>query len=443
MELYAKILNIAMPFFLLLILLEVMLERKLGKRVFRSMDAVSSISSGMTNVIKDVLGLTVSFFTYEWMLSHLAIFEVKTTWWVYLITFIVVDFKGYWTHRWEHKINFLWNRHVIHHSSEEFNLACALRQTISTIFDYFTFLLLPAAIIGIPVEVMVVVIPIHLFLQFWYHTQLVGKMGFLEKIIVTPSHHRVHHAVNKEYLDKNLGQIFIVWDKWFGTFQQELPEVPCVYGISRPARTWNPIKINFQHFGLLARDAFYTKCWRDKFRIWFMPTGWRPKDVEKRFPVNSIGNPTSYGKFDTPASPLLKKWSWVQLLFNYSLLIFLFAFIGNIGWWNALGYGLFIIFSVFAYTDLMDGNRSAFYLETFKGVAALTFIFLTGDWFGAKASLGNWAPILVASYQVMAIMMGAFFTFWEKFSPPTPSMAIVNQPGRPTHSRQDVFPSQF
>jgi sterol desaturase/sphingolipid hydroxylase (fatty acid hydroxylase superfamily) len=120
---------------------------------------------------------------------------------------MVVDFKGYWTHRWEHKINILWNRHVIHHSSEEFNLACGLRQTVSTVFDYFTFLLLPAAIVGVPVEVIAVVAPIHLFLQFWYHTRLIGKMGWLEHVIVTPSHHRVHHAVNKVYMDKNLGQI--------------------------------------------------------------------------------------------------------------------------------------------------------------------------------------------------------------------------------------------
>lgn len=113
-------------------------------------------------------------------------------------------------------------------------------------------------------------------------------MGFLEKIIVTPSHHRVHHAINPEYIDKNYGQIFIFWDKWFGTFQKELPNVPPVYGITRPVRTWNPIKINFQHVWLLAKDAWRTKNWKDKLALWFKPTGYRPADVAAKYPVYKI-----------------------------------------------------------------------------------------------------------------------------------------------------------
>ncbi|MGG7215415.1 sterol desaturase family protein, partial [Clostridium nigeriense] len=132
-------------------------------------------------------------------------------------------------------------------SSEDFNLACALRQSISTIVKVFTIFLLPAALLGVPTNVIAIVAPLHLFAQFWYHTQHIDKMGWLEKIIVTPSHHRVHHALNPEYLDKNYGQIFIFWDKWFGTYQEELPTVKPVYGITRPVQTWNPIKINFMH----------------------------------------------------------------------------------------------------------------------------------------------------------------------------------------------------
>jgi sterol desaturase/sphingolipid hydroxylase (fatty acid hydroxylase superfamily) len=125
-------------------------------------------------------------------------------------------------------------------------------------------LLLPAALLGVPPTVIAVVAPLHLFAQFWYHTRHIGKMGFLEKIIVTPSHHRVHHAINKEYIDKNYGQIFIFWDKMFGTFQEELKEVPAVYGITRPVQTWNPLKINFLHMWLLMKDAWYTRSWKDK-----------------------------------------------------------------------------------------------------------------------------------------------------------------------------------
>ena len=127
---------------------------------------------------------------------------------------------------------FFWNRHIIHHSSEEFNLSCALRQSISTIFRFSAILMIPAALLGIPAYIFAILAPIHLFMQFWYHTRVVNKMGILEYILVTPSHHRVHHAINPEYLDKNYSQIFIIWDKMFNTFQPELDDVKPVYGDS-------------------------------------------------------------------------------------------------------------------------------------------------------------------------------------------------------------------
>jgi len=414
MEAYAQVLNYTMPIFLLLILVETLAARKLGKTVSHSLDSVSSISSGMTNVIKDVLGLTISLLTYEWLVGHLAIFEIRSTWVVYLVTFLVIDFKGYWVHRWEHKINIFWNRHVIHHSSEEFNLSCGLRQTVSTVFDYFTFLLLPAALIGVPVEVIAVVAPIHLFLQFWYHTQLIGKMGWLENILVTPSHHRVHHAINKVYMDKNFGQIFIFWDKLFGTFQEELDEERCAYGITRPARTWNPIKINFQHFFLLAKDAYYTQNWKDKLRIWYMPTGWRPADVAEKFPVEAIANPLSFEKYVTPTSTTFNMWAWTQLFFNYGLLIYLFANIQHIGLPLAFVYGGYIVASVYAYTELMDRNPRAWIYELVKSAAGLAIILWLGDWFGSGTQVGTWMTLGVGGYLVLSLVVVSYFIHWEE-----------------------------
>ncbi|HET6766081.1 MAG TPA: sterol desaturase family protein, partial [Chitinophagaceae bacterium] len=259
MELYGKLLNIAVPFFIFFFLIEKIVEWKKGLHVIRGLDSVSSFSSGMTNVVKDVLGIGVTVITYGWLVNNIAIFHIEATVLTYIIAFLVIDFQGYWVHRWCHRINFFWNYHIIHHSSEEFNLSCALRQSISNFINFFTFLLIPAALLGVPKEVIAIVAPLHLFLQYWYHTQLIGKMGFLEHIIVTPSHHRVHHAINKEYMDKNLSQIFIFWDKLFGTFQQELDDVKPVYGVTRPVKTWNPIKINFVHLWLLIKDAWRTK----------------------------------------------------------------------------------------------------------------------------------------------------------------------------------------
>ncbi|MFY9464634.1 MAG: sterol desaturase family protein, partial [Sediminibacterium sp.] len=240
METYGKILLIAMPLFLVLVVLEKWWGWRKGNETVRTMDMISSLTSGITNSTKDVLGLSIVLVSYEWMVTHLAIYHVQTSVAAYCIAFMALDLTGYMVHRIDHEINFFWNAHLIHHSSEDYNLACALRQSISTFFRLFTIFLLPAALLGVPAQVIAVVAPLHLFAQFWYHTQHINKMGWLEKIIVTPSHHRVHHAINPEYLDKNYGQIFIFWDKWFGTFQEELPYVKAVYGITRPVRTWNP-----------------------------------------------------------------------------------------------------------------------------------------------------------------------------------------------------------
>ena len=350
METYGKILLIAMPTFLALVLFEKWWGYRKGKDTVRNIDMISSLSSGVTNVTKDVLGLSIAIISYGWMVNRLAIIHIESSVALYIIAFFALDFMGYLVHRIDHEYNFFWNSHIIHHSSEEYNLACALRQSISTVFRIFTIFLLPAALLGVPVLVITVVAPIHLFAQFWYHTQHIGKMGFLEKIIVTPSHHRVHHAINKEYMDKNYGQIFIFWDKWFGSFQEELASVPPVYGITRPVRTWNPIKINFIHMGLLFRDAWNTKSIKDKLRIWLMPTGWRPADVSKRFPVYKIEDVYHFEKYTTKTSQSLMAWLWFQLIFLFLLLSYFFAHIAQIGSPGIFIYGGFIFLFVYAYS---------------------------------------------------------------------------------------------
>jgi alkylglycerol monooxygenase len=410
MEQYGKILLIAMPAFLALVLFEKWYGWYKKKDTVRTMDMLSSLSSGVTNVTKDVLGLSIALITYQWLVNRMAITHINTTWLTYLITFIVLDFAGYAVHALDHKINFFWNSHIIHHSSEEFNLACALRQSVSVFFRLFIILLLPAALLGIDAKVISIVAPLHLFAQFWYHTQHIGKMGFLEKIIVTPSHHRVHHALNKEYIDKNYGQIFIVWDKWFGTFQEELKEVPPVYGITRPVRTWNPIKINFQHMGLLVKDAWYAKSWKDKLRIWFMPTGWRPADVEKNYPVHKIEDAYNFEKYDTRSSKLLINWLWIQLLLLLLFTSYLFGNIAAIGKPDIFIYGGFIFLFVYAYAELMDGNKYAVVWELVKAVAGIGIIFYVGDWFGSNKYYAAGGYILTG-YFVVSLLVSGYFSF--------------------------------
>ena len=182
MEAYGKILLFAMPAFLFLVLFEKFYGWGKGKDTVRNMDRVSSLSSGITNVVKDVLNLSIAIISYGWLVQHLALVHVKEVWLTYVIAFFTLDFAGYWVHRLQHVVNFFWNGHIVHHSSEEFNLACALRQSISGIVKIFIVFLLPAALLGVPANVIAIVAPLHLFAQFWYHTRHIHKMGFLGRL---------------------------------------------------------------------------------------------------------------------------------------------------------------------------------------------------------------------------------------------------------------------
>jgi len=413
METYGKVLMYAIPVFLLLVIFEKWYGWKKGNDTVDVMDMISSLMSGITNVTKDVLGLSVAVISYGWMLEHLALTKIENSIWVIFISFMALDFSGYWIHRIQHKTNIFWNAHIIHHSSEEFNLACALRQSISVFFKIFTFFLLPAAFLGVPGEVIAIVAPLHLFMQFWYHTQHIGRMGWLEHFIVTPSHHRVHHAINPEYMDKNYSQIFIFWDKLFGSFQEEKKEIPPVYGITRPAATWNPIKINFQHLWLLTRDAWHAKNWSDKFRIWFMPTGWRPNDVEEKFPVYKINDVYHFEKYKPKHTKGLAFWAVIQLVLMLPYLFFLFGNIASIGSPGIFYYGLFIFLTVYALTELMDGSRYAPVWEILKGCYGIWLMIDQQGWFGAEKMSGIIPPIIF-SLQLIGIATSIYFTQLRK-----------------------------
>jgi sterol desaturase/sphingolipid hydroxylase (fatty acid hydroxylase superfamily) len=408
METYGKILIIAMPLFLLLVLLEKWYGWRKGNDTVRTMDMISSLSSGVTNSTKDVLGLSLAIISYSWLVENLTIYQVQSSWLLYVIAFLALDFAGYWVHRLAHTVNFFWNNHIVHHSSEEFNLACALRQSISVYFRIYAFLLIPAALFGVPQQVIAVVAPLHLFAQFWYHTQHIHKMGWLEYIIVTPAHHRVHHAINPEYLDKNYGQIFIFWDRMFGTFQEESPAIPAVYGVTRPVRTWNPIKINFMHLWLLMQDAWHTKNWKDKLRVWLMPLGWRPADVVEKYPVYKIEDVYHFEKYDTPAPKGMIIYLWIQLFCLLLIVSYLFGNVASIGLTNMMYYGLFIFAQVYALTEFMDRNPRALIYEVVKNMICVGGILYYGGWFGLQNYFGASSYILMGYFVVSTATVAAF-----------------------------------
>lgn len=408
MEAYATVLTYAIPGFVLLIIIEALIARWKGIEVNRPMDTISSLSSGMTNTLKSLMGLSVVILSYGWMVDHLAIYTIESTLGIYLAAFIGLDFAGYWSHRFNHVINIFWNRHIVHHSSEEFNLSCALRQSISAFVGVYFFLYIPIALLGVPAKVVAVIAPLHLFAQFWYHTRLINKMGWLEHIIVTPSHHRVHHAINPEYIDKNFSEIFIIWDKLFGTFQGEMKDIPPVYGVKRPVQTWNPFLINFMHVWQLIKDAWSTRNWVDKVRIWFMPTGWRPADVQANSPLQLVDDVYAMEKYDSQTSTALQYWTWFQLVFNNLLIYYLLSTIADYSFPNVLLYAAFLMVSIFGYTSLMDKHRIAVGAEFIKLVFGSVLIWRMGGWFTLDQIIPG-ATVMIAVYLVLSLVISIYF----------------------------------
>ena len=374
MDTYANMLLIALPIFFVSVLLEALYGNWIKDQKHNFMDTISSLSSGITNLLYDLLGLGIIIVSYSFLYEYLMIFSIQESILLYLVAFICIDFASYCHHYLKHSVNIFWNQHVIHHSSEEFNLACALRQSITNNFGVGILFLLPAALCGVPPKVISIIAPLHLFGQFWYHTRHIGKLGFLEYIIVTPSQHRVHHAINPEYIDKNLGAIFCVWDRAFGTFQEELDEVPCVFGTLKPVRTWNPVLINFIHLWGLIQDAWNTRKWNNKLKLWFMPTGWRPSDVSIKFPRQTVTDVYNQKKYSPQYNMKHKLMTVFQFIcINIMSYLFLYNF-SDLDLFSRASYMILIFSTIFGFTSMMDGYKWGLIFEIIRSLFGLLII---------------------------------------------------------------------
>ena len=299
----------AVPFFFLLIGIELIFEKIRKTDYYRVSDAINSLSAGVLSrvvgILKAVIPLTVYVLTYE----HFAVFTLPEAPWVWLVAFVLYDFCYYWNHRMGHEMSLLWAAHVVHHSSEEYNLTTALRQSSSSIFSWAFYL--PMALLGFDPVVLISVGSLNLIYQFWVHTRHIPKLGWFEWVFVSPSNHRVHHGQNRVYIDRNYGGVFIIWDRLFGSFQEELDEQPVIFGIRGALQSWNPLYANVQVYQQLIKDSWRTKRLRDKVRVWFGRTGWRPADMEDKHPVHKA-DLSAFEKFDIALSRPIKIYSLLQ-----------------------------------------------------------------------------------------------------------------------------------
>jgi len=279
-----QIIVLATPVFLLLIGIEFLIGLKRGRNTYRLNDALNSIGLGVMSQIVGVFSalLTVAIYVFAFERVSLWQLSVRDPW-VWIAGLVLYDFCYYWVHRFGHTVALMWAAHVVHHQSEDYNLSTALRQTSSGWLVSWIFYL-PMAVLGFPPLVFGVVALVDLLYQYWVHTQQIGRLGWFDRWFCAPSNHRVHHAVNDKYLDKNFGGIFIVWDRLFGSFVEEDDAVPCVYGTRGPLRSWNPLWANLHNYADLAKDSWRARAWGDKLRVWFKHPGWRPTDVAQRWP---------------------------------------------------------------------------------------------------------------------------------------------------------------
>ncbi len=308
------IITLAVPAFFVLIFIELIYGLIAGKNNYRLNDTFTSISLGLISRYIPLLGLGLqgAAFAYVAQYYNLKLFSSSSLW-VWIFAFFLYDFCYYWMHRLHHEVKVLWATHVVHHHGEEFNLSTALRQT-STGFLWKWIFYLPIFMVGIPPEVFVTVAGINLVYQFWVHTEHIPKLGWYEYVFVSPSNHRIHHAQNKHYVDANYGGVFILWDRIFGTYKEEMEELKPIYGTAKPLRSWNPFKANLDIFREMLLDSSRTKSLKDKVGVWFSRPNWRPLDVKSKYPIikNDLNN---FKPYDPEVSSQVKIYGWIQLLF--------------------------------------------------------------------------------------------------------------------------------
>jgi sterol desaturase/sphingolipid hydroxylase (fatty acid hydroxylase superfamily) len=398
----------ATPAFFALIALELLVARWRGRRVYHASDAINSLSLGVISQLVAVFAKLLSIGIYAWCAEHLALFALPAgSLWVWISALLLYDLLYYWLHRAGHEVNILWAAHVVHHQSEDYNLSTALRQTGSGALLGWIFYL-PLALLGYPVQVFVVVALIDLLYQFWVHTEMVGRLGWFDRVFCSPSNHRAHHAVNDRYLDKNYGGILILWDRMFGTFVEENDEDPPVYGTRAPLRSWNPLWANAEVYWATFKDAWHARRWRDKLLVWIKPPGWRPADVAERFPKPAFD--IARQRYQ-PALP--------RALIGYALAQFGLLLLMGVHFLDLakhlpapalLGYALFLLLSLSALGVLMEGRRLGFWLELARLLATIGIALGSGGWFGlADARLG----LAVAAVHAACALVFAGLRPWQ------------------------------
>ncbi len=408
---------LAIPLFFLLMGIELAWSAWSGRKVYRFNDFVANMGCGIGSQIVGAFTKAGIFAVYLAVYDNWRFFTLENSVLTWIVTFLLIDLLYYWFHRLSHEINFLWAAHIVHHQSEEYNLSVALRQSWwQGLFSFWFYI--PVALLGVhPLTIVTVGAFVTLY-QFWIHTKALDKLGPLEWLFNTPSHHRVHHGSDPKYIDRNHAGTLIIWDKLFGTYQEEEEEP--IYGITTPLGTWDPVKANFHYYKDLFALAKKTRRWPDKIRVFLKPPGWKPAELGG-FEGPTQKDRATYRKFDTAASAPVVAYvgaQFVLLLAVTSFFLFRQADLGTVRMW--LTAGLIVVWVMDLGLLLEGGRRWVLGSEVLRTLLLGALLLLSADLLSPR-----WAPVIAAVVTV-ATLLGLF---WIARVPYAATSASLSKPG--------------
>lgn len=422
------IITLATPVFFALIALELAWGRARGRNTYRLDDAINSIGLGVLSQVSGVFARLLRIGIYAWAFDHVALWrlpEDSVLAWVFALLFY--DLCYYWQHRIGHERTLFWAAHVVHHQSEDYNLSTALRQTSTGVLLGWVFYL-PMAIAGVPPVVFAVVALVDLLYQYWIHTRHIGRLGWFDRVFASPSNHRVHHAVNDRYLNRNYGGILILWDRWFGTFVEEDPAEAPVYGTRRPLRSWNPLWANFEVYAWMAHDIRHAGSWRERLRVLFGRTGWRPDSAlarDRRRPF-ALDRP----RFEPDAPRAARAYALVQFAVLVGAAVHFLQIHAQVTTAELVAYFAWIALALTTIGIVLEGRRIGVWLEIARTAATTTGLLATHDWFGVQGGLHSPALALAIGFGIASTIWAAALAWRREARAPgaAPAASVPSEP---------------
>lgn len=369
----------AIPVFMLSILVEFLLARRRAPGAYDIADGVTSLHFGVLSQIAGAFTYILTLGIYSWTFENFSVTTLPVDeWWVWVFALLFYDFCYYWVHRAGHEVNLLWGAHQVHHSSEYYNLTTALRQTATGAFTSWPFYLV-MALAGVPPFVFGTVALIDLLYQYWVHTQLVGRLGVLDRILVTPSNHRVHHGQNDYCLDRNYGGIFIFWDRLFGTFVEERDDEPIVYGIRSPLASYDPVWGNLNVYRDIARRSRAASSLAKAISIWFEPPAGRGQQPPPM--------PKDFNRYDSKASSAARRYALWQYVLLIAPATHFIAIARELAWPERAQYALVLVAWVWSLSSVLEARKRARLVETGRVVGTAGLLLGASAWFGLSMDM--------------------------------------------------------